>query len=99
MLIFCKKMLTSAKLRGSWYQKVYFLKLYMRAYLRTTFQISSVILTGFRQGVILPPPPPPTSPQNEPLKRVKTEIVDSVKLWCASTGQLCFSTYSCIAFI
>ena len=25
MVIFCKKMLTSAKLRRSWYQKVYFL--------------------------------------------------------------------------
>ena len=28
-------------------------------------QFSSIILTSFRQGVILPPPP---TPQNEPLK-------------------------------
>ena len=37
----------------------------MRVYLRTKFQVSSVILTSFRQGVNLPPTPPP---QNKPLK-------------------------------
>ena len=31
----------------------------MRLYLRTKFQVSSLILTSFRQRVILPPPPPP----------------------------------------
>ena len=36
-------------------------------YLRAKFEISSIILTSFRQGVILPPPPP--LPQNEPLKK------------------------------
>ena len=36
----------------------------MGVYLRAKFEISSIILTGFRQGVILPSPPP----QNEPLK-------------------------------
>ena len=35
----------------------------MGAYLCAKFEVSSVILTGFRQGVILSPPP-----QNEPLK-------------------------------
>ena len=41
----------------------------MRVYLRTKFQVSSIILTSFRQGEgggrreILPVPPPPT-PQN-----------------------------------
>ena len=30
-------------------------------YLRAKFEISSIILTSFRQGVILPPPPSPTS--------------------------------------
>ena len=39
----------------------------MRVYLRAKFEVSSIILTSFRQGVILPPPPP-TPPQNEPLK-------------------------------
>ena len=34
---------------------VYFLKLHMCVYLRTKFQVSSVILTSLRQGVILPP--------------------------------------------
>ena len=37
----------------------------MCVYLRTKFEVSSIILTSFRQGVIPPPPPPP---QNEPLK-------------------------------
>ena len=38
----------------------------MSVYLCVKFEVSSIILTGFRQGVILPPPPP--LPQNEPLK-------------------------------
>ena len=54
---FAKKMLTSAKLRRPWYQKVHFLKLHMCVYLRTKFQASSIILTY------------PPLPQNEPLKR------------------------------
>ena len=69
MLIFCKKMLTSAKLSGPWYQKVYFLKLHMCVYLRTKFEVSSIILTSFKQrGYFTPPflPSPPT--QNLPLK-------------------------------
>ena len=37
----------------------------MVVYLRAKFEVSSIILTCFRQGVILPTPP---SPQNEPLK-------------------------------
>ena len=36
----------------------------MSEYLRAKFEVCSVILTSFRQGVILPPAPP----QNEPLK-------------------------------
>ena len=35
----------------------------MGVYIRTKFEVSSMILTSFRQGVILSP-----SPQNEPLK-------------------------------
>ena len=50
MLTFCKKMLAWAKLRELWYQKIYFLKLHMRVYLRTKFQVSSIISTCFRQG-------------------------------------------------
>ena len=34
--------------------------------LTTKFQVSSIIITGFRQEVILPPPPTPA--QNEQLK-------------------------------
>ena len=36
----------------------------MGVHLRTKFEVSSIILTGSRQGVILAPLPP----QNEPLK-------------------------------
>ena len=37
--------------------------------LRTKFEFSSIILTGFRQGVILTPPSPPPPPhQNKPPK-------------------------------
>ena len=43
-------MLASAKLRELWYQKIYFLKLHMRVYLRTKFQVSSITSTCFRQG-------------------------------------------------
>ena len=39
-----QKMLTSTKLRGSWYKKVCFLKLH------TKFQVSSITLTSFRRG-------------------------------------------------
>ena len=70
---FCKKMLTLAKFRGSWYKKVYFLKLHKSVYSRTNFQISSIILTRFRRvcdlggGGGFCPPPPPHPPQNEAL--------------------------------
>ena len=59
MLIFCKKMLTSAKLSGPWYQKVYFLKLHMCVYLRTKFEVSSIILTSFKQRGYFTPPSSP----------------------------------------
>ena len=42
-------MLTPAKLRGPWYLKVYFLKLKMDVYLRAKFEVSSIIITSFRQ--------------------------------------------------
>ena len=35
----------------------------MYVYLRTNFQVSSILLTSFRLWVILPPPPPPTAKQ------------------------------------
>ena len=43
----------------------------MCVYLRTKFEVSSIILARFRQGggVVTPPPPTHThTPQNEPLK-------------------------------
>ena len=37
--------------------KVYFLNMYIGVYLCTKFQVSSIVLTNFRQVVILPPTP------------------------------------------
>ena len=52
-----KKILASAKLRGPWYWKVYFLKLHMCVNLLTKFQVSSIILTSFRWRSNFTPPP------------------------------------------
>ena len=43
-------MLTSAKLRRPRNQKTYFPKLHMGVYLYVKFEVSSIILTNFRQG-------------------------------------------------
>ena len=40
----------------------------MCVYLRTKLQISSIILTSFRQGGYVYSPSPPSQPQNELLK-------------------------------
>ena len=50
--------MTSAKLRGPRHQKVNFLKLNMGVYLRAKFEVSRIILTGFRQGGNFTPPHP-----------------------------------------
>ena len=41
----------------------------MCVYLHTKFQVSSIILTSFRQGVIFPSPPPPTHTHTHTSKR------------------------------
>ena len=45
---FARKMLTSAILSGSWYWKVYFIKLHMCVYFHTKFRDFSIVLTIFR---------------------------------------------------
>ena len=56
VLTFCKtKMPTSARLRGSWHYRVYLMKLNMFLYSLTKFQVSSIILTSFRQDGGNPP--------------------------------------------
>ena len=40
----------------------------MGAYLRDKFEVSTIILPGFRQEGSFTPLPPPPRPQNEPLK-------------------------------
>ena len=64
MLIFCKKNADSlqknadiSKIKRALVPHGIFLKLHMCVYLRTKFQVSSIILRSFRQGVILPPLP------------------------------------------
>ena len=54
--------MTSAKLRGPRHQKVNFLKLNMGVYLRAKFEVSRIILTGFRQGGNFTPPPQKAHP-------------------------------------
>ena len=72
---FAKKMLTWAKLRKPWYQKVYFLKLYVSVYLSTKFQVSSIILTSFRQGrVNFTPPSSKRTPKTPTQIRVNSRI-------------------------
>ena len=44
------------------YGKVYFMKLHKCVYLRSRFEFSNIILTSFRQEVILPPPSRPLLP-------------------------------------
>ena len=39
------------RVKESWYWKEHFLKLHLGVYLRTIFQVSSIILTSFRQVV------------------------------------------------
>ena len=65
LLLWVKVLLTLAKLSGTWYYKVYFLKLHMRVYLGIKFQVSRVTLTSFRHWGNFNPPP---TPQNGPLK-------------------------------
>ena len=45
------------KIKESWYEKEYFLKLHLCVYLHTKFQVTCIILTRFRQRVVLLPPP------------------------------------------
>ena len=59
MLIFSKKNTDISKIKVVLVVKSIFsefLKLRMYVYLRTKFQLSSIVLTSFRLGVILPHP-------------------------------------------
>ena len=50
MLIFCKKDADISKIKGTLALKGIFLKLHMCVNLRIKFQVSSIILTSFRDG-------------------------------------------------
>ena len=71
-------MLISAKLKGLWYEKVYFLKLHMFVYLLTKFEVSGIILTSFRQRVILPPSISKRTPKKPIQIRVKVIKIKTI---------------------
>ena len=83
--IFAKTVMTSAKLRGSWYKK-YFFWICRCVYLRTKCQVSSIILTSFRQRVIFCPPP-----QNEPLK--STPRLELMQGWVMGKNNFTYINY------
>ena len=72
MQIFLQKNADISKIKRALTLKGIFFETTYVCVLRTKFQVCSIILTSFRQGVILPSPslqsPPP--PQNEPLKSI-----------------------------
>ena len=51
----------------------------MCVYLRTKFQVSRIILTSFRQRVILPPPPTPALPQIRVTKDEKSLLCKGLR--------------------
>ena len=73
MLIFVK-IITSVKLRRSWYYKLYFLQLNKCVCLHTRFQISSVILTSFRQVISFPSFPPTNQQTPKRLIQIRVNI-------------------------
>ena len=79
---------------------VFLTRLSLCVYLRAKFQVSSIFLASFRQGVNLPPTPPP---QNEPVKSPPNGLsinaeIHSYALYCwSSSFNLNFST--AISFI
>ena len=81
-------MLTSAKLRGPWYQKLYFLKLHMNVYLRAKFQVSIISLRSFRQGGnFIPPPNSKRTPKKPTQIRIK-ELYYSIAMTFTKLSQL-----------
>ena len=92
MLILCKKMLTSAKFRGPWYQKMYFLKLNMCVCLHTKFQVSSKYTDTHKHTLTHTHT---HTPQNEPLKsphslRLKIPCRLLAEFHCAAIKSLQF---------
>ena len=51
----------------------------MGVYLCAKFEVSSIILTGFRQGVILSPPPPQNGPLKSPLRLELKKVLEDQK--------------------
>ena len=51
----------------------------MGVYLCAKFEVSSIILTGFRQGLIPPPPPPQNEPLKSPLRLGLKKVLEDQK--------------------
>ena len=63
--------------------------------LRAKFQVSSIILTSFRRGVILYPL---ATPQNEPLKnptQISVNLISSMYFRDGSRSHVTFKTNAC----
>ena len=65
------------------------MKLRLCVHLRAKFRVSSIVLTTFRQGVILPPPP---QPQNEPLESPLRLELNTLLNYCDDDLVYSFST-------
>ena len=74
-LIFCKKNAGISKSKRAEALKVYFLKLHMGVYLRAKFEVYSIILTSFREGIVLPPPPSKRTPKKPTQIRVNFHLI------------------------
>ena len=84
MLIFCKKNADISKIKKALGLKSIFCETKYGCVLRTKFQVSSIILTSFRQGVFLPPPP---SPESESLQSPATLGLNSFENYSYSSLQ------------
>ena len=66
----------------------------MRVYLRTKFHVSSIILTGFRQGVVLPPPTQRGPLKSPPRLRLKPNVIyRSIVIAINKFGHINHSNY------
>ena len=52
----------------------------MSVHVRATFEVSSIILTGFRQGVILLPPPPTSKRAPKKPTQIRVKVGDNVRI-------------------
>ena len=91
MLLFTKIILTSAKLRKSWYQKIYFLKFHICVYLCVKLKVSNIILTSSRGGSVYFYPF--SSPTAKWTSQKSTQPRIKIYLYGGSVTEHCFVSY------